>query len=65
MRWEPMIVTYVNRYDHMIKEMRRTGGLVFLIMRALMPLKCSVKADLTPNEIIYGEVIAVQRAQLF
>jgi len=68
MRWEPMIVTYVNRYDHAIKEMERnwwscSGFLDHAC--ALMPLKSSVKPDLTPNEIICGETIAVQRAQLF
>jgi len=66
MRWEPMIVTYVNRYDNVIKEMERNWWPCFLENAcALMPLRCGVKPDLTPNEIICGEMIAVQRAQLF
>jgi len=61
-----MIVTYVNRYDHVIKEMERNRWPCFIDHAcARMHLKSSVKPDLTPNEIICGEMIAVQRAQLF
>ena len=66
MCWEPMIVTYVNRYDHVNKEIERNWEPSFLDHAcALMPFKNSVKPDLTPNEIMCGEMIAVQRAQLF
>jgi len=61
-----MIVSYVNRYDHVIKEMERNWWPCFLDHAcALMPLKSSAKPDLTPNEIICGEMTAVQGAQLF
>jgi len=57
-----MIVTYVKRYCHVMKEMERHWWPCFLDHAcALMPLKSSVN----PNEIIRGEMIAVQRAQLF
>jgi len=60
MCWEPMILAYVNRYNHMIKEMERNRGPFFLDHAcALMPLKSGVKPDMTPNEIICGEMITV------
>jgi len=67
MCWGSMIVTYVNKYDHVIKEMERNWWPCFLDHACtLMPLKStSVKPELTPSEIICGEMIAVQRAQLF
>jgi len=55
-----MILAYVNRYNHMIKEMERNRGPFFLDHAcALMPLKSGVKPDMTPNEIICGEMITV------
>jgi len=66
MRWEPMIVTYVNRYDHVIKEMQRNWLPYFLDYAcAFMPLKSNVNPDLTPDEIVYGKMIVVQQAQFF
>jgi len=56
----------MNRYDLVIKEMERNWWPCFLDHAcALMPLKSRVQPDLTPTEIICGEMIAVQRAQLF
>jgi hypothetical protein len=55
-----MIVAYVNRYNHMIKEMERNWGPCFLDHScALMPLKSGVKPDPTPDEIVCGEMITV------
>jgi len=66
MRLEPMIVTYLNRYNHVIKEMERNWWPCILAHACtLMPLKSSVTPDLTPNKIICGKMIVVQRAQLF